>query len=136
MATTMDVGQRIPTNSERSNPLSSPNQSTKEDHPTNNSIHPSANCINENLRFFFFLFFFFLWRFLSYHGEHVVKQHDGPVNKVERRRTSSRFREEHGTRQNESAGDDRYPYDRRSTGFYLETISRGIWKTLLATTER
>lgn len=92
MATTMDVGQRIPTNSERSNPLSSPNQSTKEDHPTNNSIHPSANCINENLRFFFFLFFFpsfFLWRFLSYHGEHVVKQHDGPVNKVERRRTSS-----------------------------------------------
>lgn len=44
----------------------------------------------------------------------------------------TRFREEHGTRQNESAGDDRCPYDRRSTGFYLETISRGIWKTLLA----
>lgn len=65
MATTMDVGQRIPTNSERSNPLSSPNQSTKEDHPTNNSIHPSENCINENLRFFFFLFFFLL----SFYGD-------------------------------------------------------------------
>lgn len=65
MATTMDVGQRIPTNSERSNPLSSPNQSTKEDHPTNNSIHPSENCINENLRFFFFFFFFLL----SFYGD-------------------------------------------------------------------
>lgn len=70
MATTMDVGQRIPTNSERSNPLSSPRKqgSTKEDHPTNDSIHPSANCALTRTCvsfYFFFLFFFLLFSFYS-----------------------------------------------------------------------
>lgn len=48
--------------------------------------------------------------------------------------------EELGTRQTESAGDDRPTVPirspARSTAFYLETISAGISETLLATTER